>query len=455
MTIIYFIIAIGILIIIHELGHFIVAKRNDIRVEKFSIGFGPKIIGFTKGETEYKIAPIPLGGYVKMTGEDPNEEGVKADERSFAHKSVWTRIKVVTAGPLMNLALAFVLMPLVFMIGRMEPAYLSQQPVVMGVEKGSPAEATGFEKGDLIKEINGKKVLTWDDAQKIIIISGGQKLSVSLERDGKTIDKNLIAETLPELRAGYIGVEPILFLGGDAIIGTVLADGPASRSGLKVNDKILSIDNEPVTRAQMPDVVNAKAGASITIAVDRGGERKEFTIKPEFNKDFSRWMIGVQFRAPTASDIEMVNKKYGFVDAVKHGFNEAVKWIGLTFVVLKKLVTLQLSYKALGGPIQIAQASAAAAQYGFSEFIYFLAFLSIQLGILNLLPIPVLDGGHVLFCTIEAVIRKPLPAKVIAAAQYAGLALILTFFLAITVNDIDSAWGFKNILDKITGLFRH
>ena len=147
MTILYFIIAIGVLVLIHELGHFIVARRNNIRVEKFSIGFGPPIASIKRGETEYKIAPIPLGGYVKMTGEDPEDESTAEDERSFSNKSAWTRIRVTSAGPVMNIALAFILMPIVFLIGRMEPRYLKESPVVVGVQVSSPAERAGPTSG--------------------------------------------------------------------------------------------------------------------------------------------------------------------------------------------------------------------------------------------------------------------------------------------------------------------
>ncbi len=449
MTILYFVIAIGILILVHELGHFLVAKKSGIRVEKFSIGFGPKIVGFTMGETEYKIAPIPLGGYVKMTGEDPEDESAATDERSFANKSVWTRIKVVIAGPIMNLIFAFIAMPIVFMIGRVEPSYLSEAPVLVGVKGDSPAAAAGFQVGDKLLSIDGKTVSTWDEAQKAIIISTGRKVHITLDRSGKNIDSEVKVETMPELRAGYIGVEPMFFFGNEARIDQVKADGPAGKAGIKAGDKVKAIDGKPVDGwIEMSKMIHDANGKEISLTIDRNGESRNMSVTPEYNKEADKWVIGV-VKGLKPSDVPMINKKYGFVNAVKHGTRECVNLIVLTFEVLKKLFTAQLSYKSLGGPIQIAQASAAAASYGLSEFLYFMAFLSIQLGVLNLLPIPVLDGGHVLFCVIEAVIRRPVPNRIRSVAQYAGLILILGLMFFVTMNDIDSVWGIKKIIGKI------
>jgi regulator of sigma E protease len=449
MTILYFIIAIGILIMVHELGHFFIARRSGIRVEKFSIGFGPKLASFKRGETEYIVAPVPLGGYVKMTGEDPAEDGALTDERSFAQKSVWTRIKVVAAGPLMNVILAFIFMPIVFMMGRMEPAYLTEVPVVIGVEKDSPAKAAGLEKGDVITGIDGRHVTTWDEVQKTIIISVGRELDIDFQRNGAQKGARVKVATMPELKAGYIGIEPIFFIGNSTLIDSVAKDGPAGKAGILAKDKVVAIGGSPVeTWTEMSKMIHVLDGRPVLITVERGGKRYDFDIQPEYNKEAKRWVIGV-VKGLRSADLPMVERKYGLFDAVKSGFNECVNLIGLTFEVLKRLFTGQLSYKSLGGPIQIAQASAAAARYGMAEFLYFMAFLSIQLGILNLLPIPVLDGGHILFCGIEGVSRRRIPPRVREISQYIGLALILTLFLFITVNDIENVWGIKKLLAKL------
>ncbi|PIR17636.1 MAG: RIP metalloprotease RseP [Deltaproteobacteria bacterium CG11_big_fil_rev_8_21_14_0_20_49_13] len=452
MTILYFIIAIGVLILVHELGHFIVARRNGIRVEKFSIGFGPAILKFKRGETEYKIAPIPIGGYVKMTGEDPDDAGGATDERSFMNKTIWQRVKVTAAGPLTNLVFALVFMPVVFLIGRMEPAFLSQPPVVMGVKANSPAELAGIKNGDEVKTVNGKGVSTWDDLQKDIIISAGQEITLGFSRDGKDISATMKVETMPEIKAGFVGIEPGFFLGNEANIDQVMANGPSAKAGLKKGDKVVAVNGNPVDGwIEMTELIHSSGEKPLKFTVAREGKVLDFDIVPEFNKDANKWVVGI-VKSLRSTDMPMVKRQYGLIEAVKHGTEECVKLTGLTFEVLKRLFTGQLSYKSLGGPIQIAQASAAAAKYGLPEFIYFLAFLSIQLGILNLMPIPVLDGGHILFCGIEAVTGRKIPNKVRAIAQYVGLALLLTLFMVITVNDIDSVWGIKSMISKISSL---
>lgn len=451
MTILYFIIAIGILILIHELGHFIMARRSDVRVETFSIGFGPTFARFKRGETEYKLAPFPLGGYVKMTGEDPDEAGVKDDPRSFANKSIWTKIKIVAAGPITNVIFAFILMPIVFMIGRMEPAYLNEAPVLMGVKADSPAYAAGLKEGDLIQTVDGKKVKIWSELQKQIVISVGQTLNIGFERKGQNLNANVKVESMPEFKAGYIGVEPNFFIGNSAIVDQVTANGPAAKAGMEKGDKIVAINGVKVDGwMEMAKSIHESNGGELSLTVTRGEKNLDLKVLPEFNKDAQRWVVGV-VKGLKSSEMPMKQRRYGFISSIKEGAEECVSLLGLTFKVLKRLFTGELSYKSLGGPIQIAQASMAAAKYGLAEFIYFVAFLSIQLGVLNLLPIPVLDGGHIAFCGIEAVIRRPIPNRVRSIAQYVGLVLILGLMLLVTVNDVDSVWGIKKLLFKIIG----
>ncbi len=448
MSLIYFIIAIGILILIHELGHFIMARRGGIRVEKFSIGFGPTLLKFKRGETEYRLAPIPIGGYVKMTGEEPDEDGALLDEKSFARKSVWTRIKVVAAGPIMNLVLALVLLPIVFMIGRMEPSYLGEPPVVMGVKANSPAQAAGLEKGDAIVSIDGSTVASWDDFMKTVILSGGKPMKFAFKRDGSVREVEISTAGLPDIGSRFTGIEPMFFLGNEAVIDKVSGGGAAYEAGIKSGDRVLAVNGTLVTTwTEMSDAVQSLGGQKLSMTIDRDGEKFEIELTPKLDRESGRYLIGV-VKGMKPSDVPMTKHKYSLIPAIKKGVDEFGSLVGLTGTVLKKLVTLQLSYKSLGGPIQIAQASASAAKYGAAEFIYFLAFLSIQLGILNLLPIPVLDGGHIVFFGIEAVFRKPLPVKVRAVAQYIGLGVILTLLFFVTMNDLENVWGIKRLLGK-------
>ncbi len=205
MTIIYFIITLGILIFIHELGHFIMAKRAGIKVEAFSLGFGPRLLGIKIGETDYRISAFPLGGYVRMLGEDPTDEGA-SDPRSFSQKSIWARGKVVFFGPLMNFVLALVLMPIVFMIGRTEPVYLHDAPIIVDVKKDSPAELAGLKKGDIILSIEGDEVATWDEVLNEVVMSPGMELTLGIGRGGEVVDAPISVGELPEIKGATSGL---------------------------------------------------------------------------------------------------------------------------------------------------------------------------------------------------------------------------------------------------------
>jgi regulator of sigma E protease len=452
MTILYFILGLGLLIFIHELGHFLVAKANGIRVERFSLGFGPHI-GVQIGETEYCLSLLPLGGYVKMSGQEDFEEGdiVPLDDpRAFSSKPLWARIQVVLAGPAMNLILPFILMPLVFMIGRQEPKYLRQTPTIIGVQADTPAAKAGFEKGDLIVQVDGDDVVSWDRVLKNIAKPAGSEIKFKVKRGNEEIEKT-VQLTAAEGGGAYVGIEPIFFFDMDPVVGAFQPGSPAEKAGLQVGDRVVAINGQPVADwPAMADKVNASQGKELLLTVSRNGETKELKATPIHNAELKKYVIGV---AKGSSPENYQKLTYGFVDAFKKGVRENVMLFGLTFKVLKDLVTLKASYKDLGGPVRIAQISAKAAEQGLGNFLYLLAFLSIQLGVLNLLPIPVLDGGHLLFMAYEGIAGKALSMKKRLVAQQVGMVLLLTLMVFVTVNDIDSVWGFRGILDKVKGLF--
>src|SRR5215467_1846072 len=338
-------IALGVLIVIHEFGHFLFAKLSGVGVLTFSVGFGPKLWVKKKGETEYTLRAIPLGGYVKMVGEDSEEEVQAADlERSFAQKSLLKRIAIVAAGPGFNLLLAVLLLGVVFLFYGV-PVLSSQ---VGGVEKGSPAERAGIQKGDVIVVLNGQPIREWEELSRGIKQSGGKPLIVQIRRQSKDIT---------------LTVQPM-----------------------------------------------KKEGRNI------------------FGEVRDEWMIGI------GSQVSIEKGNPGL--AVVKAFQQTYEYAKLTLLALYKIVKGDVSPRNLGGPILIAQMAGQQAQEGLGSFLAFLAVLSINLGVLNSLPVPVLDGGHLLFFLVEAVIRKPVSVKYREMAQQVGICLLALLMIYAFYNDI-------------------
>ncbi|MDO8494266.1 MAG: RIP metalloprotease RseP [Deltaproteobacteria bacterium] len=347
-TILAVIFAFGVLVIVHEFGHFWVARRCGVFVEKFSIGFGPKLFGFMWKETQFIVSLLPLGGYVKMRGEEDSETVTPNDPTSFSNQPLKKKAAIVLAGPIMNLILSFVLMPMVFMIGHAEAPSLNTPPVIREVMVGSPAERAGLVAGDTILKVNEKEIKNWGELIQSVQLGGNAPSKIFVERQ-----KNFF----------------------------------------------------------------------------------EFLLQPEWNEENHSYLVGIRGDAlPTDQTVEI--KKYPFWESVVMGAKTNIENIALTFLVLKRLVTLQMTYKTLGGPVQIIYTLAGAAASGISDFIFFISFLSLQLAIMNLLPIPVLDGGHLFFYIIEGIRRKPLSLKSKMIAQQIGMALLLSLVLLVTWNDL-------------------
>lgn len=420
MTLIYFLIVIGILVFVHELGHFIMAKRAGVRVEKFSLGMGPKLIGFKKGDTEYIVSALPLGGYVKMAGENPDEEPTGAADE-FQSKTVWQRAKIAATGPLTNILLAFIVMPLVFMIGT-----YSEGPAKVGyVESPSPAEQAGFKAGDVIVEINGRSISDWTKALSLIAVNPDTDVTVTVERRGEKKTLTLRPASATELKIGMSGLVPDM----PAQVGRLKPGFPAEKAGLKVNDKILAIDGKTVYHwNQFSTLVKESKGKKLRLTIERDGKRMNIPVTPQ--EEGGRSVIGVE---PV---IKLVFKKYGFFESVRLGFDKTVEAVDLTFITLRKLLTFNLSIKTLGGPVMIAQMSGQAAAAGLSTFLSLLAMISISLGVLNLLPIPILDGGLILFLVIEAIRKKPLARRTMEVAQSIGAGVLITLVVVVSYNDV-------------------
>jgi regulator of sigma E protease len=428
------ILMLGILVFIHELGHFCVAKLAGVKVLKFSLGFGPRLISRKWGETEYRISAVPLGGYVQMLGEgsggDEEEPLSEEDlERSFAKKPVSRRLAIVAAGPFMNLALPFLVLPLAYLIGVDLPAYLDQPPCVGYVLPESPAAKAGLEEGDCIEAIGGRPVSSWADADKALLEQAGQPPVLAVQRD-----HDLLQVTPSDGVAAAEGLQALgLYPEQAAVVDSLGAGMPAQRAGMQKGDRIVAIGSEPVgSWYDLREIIEKGEGKPQVYHLLRDGQSLEVEIAPteaEGNGE-SRLVIGI------SPQVETSFKRFGPVEALRFGSARAVELMKLTLVFIQKLVLGHVSTRNVGGPITVVQVAGQAAQTDFSSILSILAFLSIQLGILNLFPIPILDGGHLVFNLFELIFRRPLSLRVREVAQQIGLVLILMLMALAFYNDL-------------------
>ena len=420
----------GILVFVHELGHFTVAKLAGVKVLKFSLGFGPRLLSRQWGETEYMICAIPLGGYVLMLGEGGGVEGeavepLPGDEgRSFAGKSVGIRSLIIAAGPLTNLILPFLVLPLAYMLGISVPAYIEQPAVPGHVVAGTPAAAAGFQAGDRIVAINGSPITTWESANNILLAHAGTSLKVEIIRAQETL-------SLPLSDGGIDGLTALgLLPQQEAVVGALAPGMPAEKAGLKVGDRILAIDSQDVKSwYDLKELIRSGKGEGQSFKISRA-DGSLATLIMMAQVDNGEYLIGI---SPQLSSIE---KRYAPLAALRAGWNRAHELIELTYLFIGKLFTGHVSSDNIGGPISVVQIAGQAAQTDVASIFLILAFLSIQLGILNLLPVPILDGGHLFFNLIEFIIRRPLSLRIREIAQQVGLALLLLLMLLAFYNDI-------------------
>lgn len=549
------IVLLGLLIFVHELGHFLVAKYFGVRVEVFSLGFGPKLFKFKRGDTTYAISAIPLGGYVKMFGDDPTAN-VESDQKkfSFTHKPVGQRIAVVLAGPLMNFFFAILIFAVVAMIGEQALA-----PKLGDIETKSAAFAQGFRDGDTVKAVNSEDVKTWDDFQKAIEKNANQEVQITVARAGSDAtevikatpkleqNKNVLSwdrhvgaiEGLtPQARSTFIGVpdpkspagkaglrsgdqiksingvvvtkwkeleievakaaaakaplsievergfladienpktevvkaeiasvdgeNPLQKMGiefPELFLAALEKDAPAAKAGLQVGDRLISIDGKPVESFdQVATIIRSfgdrqpVAGENsqgttgsiepLKMSVLRDGEPKEFALVPNMKtrmsnqgKEERRFEIGIRpmiiDATPTTVELAWSNP----IAAVQRGFEQTVRWTSLTVLSFVRLFQAEVSPKNIGGFLSIGQMAKRSWQIGASQFLNVMAIISINLFILNLLPVPVLDGGHLVFYTIEAVKGAPLSMRKMEIAQQVGLVLLLGLMVFALFND--------------------
>lgn len=442
-TILSFVLVIGVLILIHELGHFFVARWTGVGVERFSIGFGPVLLRWRGKETEYCLSAIPMGGYVKMMGEESPMEGgggLAYDPRkAFAGKPLWARFLIVFAGPGMNFVLAAVIATIVLATaGR--PVW---PPVLGKVAGDGPAAAAGLTTGDAVAAIDGRAVTYWEDVERAVAGSDGRPLGVVVRRNGEEREATITPRrrTVPD----PIFREPKevwdIGTGPRAIpqINAVTADSPAARAGLQVGDVVREVAGVPVySPEELVEQIRTRPGQTFPMTVEREGRTFAVSVTPE----------AVTERSPAGEETEIGKIQAGIATkAVAFEAYDPIRavWYGLrwtrdtTVITMKglwKLVVGTIERTNIGGPIQIASMAGQQAREGIVQLAMFTAVISVNLAILNLLPIPMLDGGHLLFFLIEAILGRPLSLRKREMAQQIGLVLLLALMGFAVYNDL-------------------
>lgn len=447
--IIYFAITIGILVFIHEFGHFAAAKLSGMRADIFAIGFGKRLFGWNKksgfsfgelpkdfdgeGHTDYRLSLLPLGGYVKIAGMvDESMDTSFADKEpqpyEFRAKPLWAKVFVITAGVIMNLLLAWVVF---WGANFFQGKPMTPTTTIGYVENESAASKAGFLAGDKILSVNGKEIKYWEDLRAEIFINTlGENLNVKVLRDGKektlVVKRKLIPEDETQgLFLVAYGVKPA--------VGDVLKNSPAEKSGIKAGDILLGLNGTEVhTPKQVSDLIASNSGKEINLVIKREDNLLNISVMPGSDNK-----IGIAMGHVFTGKTQM--RTYGFFASIGQGWKDIEKMTALTFSMIGKVFTGNVEFKkAFGGPIKIAQMAAKSADSGIANFLYFLALLSLSLAILNILPFPVLDGGHLVMIVIESIIKREIPIKIKMAIQNTGLVLLLILMAFIIYNDIIS-----------------
>lgn len=425
----WLLVLIGVMILIHELGHYWAARYFDVRVETFSFGFGPRLFGIKRGETDFRVSAIPFGGYVKMMGEQVGEETQHDDPRSFSAKPRWQRLIIAFAGPFMNIVLAVALLTGLYMFHFPKPADPPEPGVVGLVLPDSPAAQAGVREGDRIIEIEGVRNPTWEQITIKEITSANRDLPVKVLRNGQELTLTVRPRLDPRTSVGIAGWAEQ----SQVQIADVAPGMDAERQGLRRGDVIVSVNGTPIRSSfRLIEIIKRSEGRPVDVTYLRDGKEHTVTVQPALRELDGKetWMIGVQLRPPVTI-IQL-----GFADALTESVRHNIKSAGLIFTVLRGLIEQRLSPKTIEGPIRIAQVSRDAAREGPASFIILMAIVSLNLAIFNLLPIPVLDGGVILLLLVEMIARRDLSLQVKETVIKLGFVFLMMVVVFVLYNDI-------------------
>jgi len=428
-NILAFLFVLGVLVVLHEAGHFLMARALGAPVEVFSFGFGKRLWGFERGGTDYRISLVPLGGYVRIIGLGPDESdmvGKEAAEVDLLPR--WRRALILVAGPVTNIVAAVFFVAVAYMIGIDLPVYQDQPPIIGWVEPESPAAGAGVMSGDRITAVDGAAMPAWRDLETSLLTSGGHEVVLTVQRGPESLTIPLTPRKVTRYGFGYSGILPPL----DATISRVMPNSPADAAGLASGDLITAINEEPV--AQFYDLmrlISPHPDEEIELTINRSGQILKLPITPR--NEGGEGKIGIPIIFP--SEVQ----RFGLVAALGSGVRESYRVTLQTFRVIGRLLSGRASVRQVSGPVDIARISGEAARTGVHSLVWLMGLISLQLGIFNLLPIPILDGGHLTIIGFEAIMRRDLSLRVKERILEVGFYLLIALMVVVLFNDIVKA----------------
>ena len=428
-SVLSFAFVLGVLVFFHELGHFVVARLHGVRCLTFALGFGPKLVQTKRGDTVYCICAIPLGGYVKMAGagEGPDDKPEGKDDE-FPSKTKWQRFQILIAGPVMNIILAVLILAGVLYQGVTVPVYLEQPPIVGIVPDGSAAATAGIQAGDSILSVAGSNVDTWEEMELAVAPHADQEIDVVLRRDGGERTVQVIPASRGTFNVAVLGVEPDVPPQVVDMMSTT--SSAAQEAGILVGDVIEAIEGREVTTESLMAKIQASPDIPLMLRIRRDGVRQDIVVTPQLVGDVGK--IGVALNTP----YEMHIIEPGPFEAFAMSLEQNYETSGLLFQTVWGLLKRDVPVTQLAGPVGILQLSGQAVGVSWVVFFGFMAMLSLNLGILNLLPIPILDGGHIFIMAMEGVSRRDFSVRLKERIALAGFVLLMTLIVTVTYNDL-------------------